>query len=364
MNNYSLAGRFTIMRVHAIVHSWRRVREAVLKLVTQATWPGIALSLVALYGFGAVTMPALEGPDSPLSTLANYTWWFIVTATTVGYGDISPASHGGRVVAVIVMLVGVGLIAVTVGKIAEEIADFGKRRIRGLTQLKLEGHLVILGYTRGETEALVEELLQDETELGRGICLCAEEPEENPMPDRVKYVRGDLSSDDVLERACVAGAARILVHCRDDNETLVTALAARSVNRAAHLVARVHKEASVRHLKRIDPQIECVRSLSIPLMVHAVQDRGATAVISSLLSHQSDDTIFRMELPEDGKAWTFGELQQAFKARLNATLVAVAGRDGVSGLDINPGAEERVPGGSSLFYIAAKRVNGAVDWGG
>ncbi len=321
------------------------------------------ISLGTLYAFGAVCMPFFEGPESPLRSLPDYSWWFIVTATTVGYGDISPASAGGRFCAVIIMLLGVGLIAITVAKIAEEMVDFGRRRIRGLTQLNEDGHLVILGYCQGETERLVEELLHDETEDGRAIVLCADDLEENPMPDRVKYVRGDLSSDDVLERACVAQASRILVHCHDDNQTLVVTLAARSVNSAGHIVARVQKEASQLHLRRIDPQIECVRSLSIQLMVHAVQDRGTTAVITSLLSHGSDDTVFRMELPPNGRSWTFGALQRALKEKLDVTVVAVAQGDGISGLDINPPSSSSVGGGSCLFYVAMKRVDPAlVSW--
>ena len=334
-----------------------------MRLITGASWPGIVVSLGLLYGFGAVAMPFFEGPESSLSSLPDYTWWFIVTATTVGYGDISPASAGGRACAVVIMLFGVGLIAITVAKIAEEMVDFGKRRMRGLTQLNEEGHLVILGYCQGETETLVGELLHDESEEGRTIVLCAEQPEENPIPDRVKYVRGDLSSDDVMERACVARASRILVHCTDDNETLVVTLAARSVNRTAHIVARVQKEASQLHLRRIDPQIECVRSLSIQLMVHAVQDRGTTAVISSLLSHRSDDTVFRMQLPDNGRSWTFGVLQRAFKEKMDVTVVGVADADGIGGLDVNPASAKEIPGGASLFYLAAKRVDCArVAW--
>jgi len=334
----------------------RRVRDALLRLVTKAGWPAIAASLLLLYAFGAVLMPLLEGADSPLASLPGYSWWFIVTATTVGYGDIAPSTFGGRAVAVVIMLLGVGVIAVTVAKIAEEVVDFGRRRMRGLTQLNEKGHLVILGYCSGETGTLIQELLRDESEARTSIVLCSSVLEENPMPDKVRFVRGELSSEDVLQRACVREAERILVHCDDENETLVAALAARSVNRSAHMVARFQKPDSELHLKRIDPNIECVPPLSVPLMVHSIQDHGTTAVISSLLSHATDDTIFRIQVPKTGKGRAFGILHRAFKEKLGACLLAMAGPDGLSDLDLNPDSEKSVDAGDCLFYIAPRRI--------
>ncbi len=45
-------------------------------------------------------------------------WWAIVTVTTVGYGDRYPVTEGGRVVAAILMLVGIGLIGVLTATVA------------------------------------------------------------------------------------------------------------------------------------------------------------------------------------------------------------------------------------------------------
>jgi voltage-gated potassium channel len=46
-------------------------------------------------------------------------WWAIVTVTTVGYGDITPKTDAGRVIAIVVMLSGIGFVAVLTAAIAQ-----------------------------------------------------------------------------------------------------------------------------------------------------------------------------------------------------------------------------------------------------
>jgi voltage-gated potassium channel len=50
-------------------------------------------------------------------------WWAIVTLTTVGYGDYSPATVAGRWVAVFVMAGGIGAVAILTGLLADEIRE-------------------------------------------------------------------------------------------------------------------------------------------------------------------------------------------------------------------------------------------------
>jgi voltage-gated potassium channel len=66
---------------------------------------------------GAVAVRMLE---SSVSSWADAFWWAIVTATTVGYGDISPETTGARAVAVLLMLVGIG----TIGMLTATIATY------------------------------------------------------------------------------------------------------------------------------------------------------------------------------------------------------------------------------------------------
>ncbi len=55
-------------------------------------------------------------------------WWAIQTTTTVGYGDVVPSSVGGRVLAALVMIVGIGFITVTTAAVTSTFVEAARRR--------------------------------------------------------------------------------------------------------------------------------------------------------------------------------------------------------------------------------------------
>ncbi|MCE7792323.1 potassium channel family protein [Salipaludibacillus sp. CUR1] len=76
--------------------------------------------VIALIFAGAIPIVLVE--DS-ITTYHDAVWWSIVTATTVGYGDISPETILGRLIAVIFMVFGIGLIGLLTGTIATYFID-------------------------------------------------------------------------------------------------------------------------------------------------------------------------------------------------------------------------------------------------
>jgi len=75
-----------------------------------------ALFLLLVVMAGAIM--SLVEPQTVKGNMWDGIWWAIVTATTVGYGDIAPTSAPGRLVAVALMLFGIGLTATLAASVA------------------------------------------------------------------------------------------------------------------------------------------------------------------------------------------------------------------------------------------------------
>ena len=85
----------------------------------------IVLSLVVILGS---IMYLVERGQNGFSSIPDSVYWAIVTITTVGYGDISPATSAGKFVASIIMLMGYGIIAVPTGIVTTEMAMAARKK--------------------------------------------------------------------------------------------------------------------------------------------------------------------------------------------------------------------------------------------
>jgi voltage-gated potassium channel len=100
------------LRVFRLLRLLRLI--AVVGYARRAPLRGPLAVLTALGGGAAFA--AVEGKN--VSTWDGV-WWAVTTMTTVGYGDISPATDFGRVIAIAVMVVGIGFLSLLIGAVSE-----------------------------------------------------------------------------------------------------------------------------------------------------------------------------------------------------------------------------------------------------
>jgi voltage-gated potassium channel len=83
----------------------------------------LAVTMIIFACAGLVLSFEAHAKGSNIHNFANAIWWAMVTVTTVGYGDRYPVTAGGRGVAVVLMLVGIGLIGVLTATVASYFVE-------------------------------------------------------------------------------------------------------------------------------------------------------------------------------------------------------------------------------------------------
>ena len=117
---------FRLLRVFRILKLSRFIYEGnILKSALKASLHKIIVfisSVITLVTIIGTMMYIIEGNESGFTSIPMSIYWAIVTITTVGYGDISPQSTLGQLLASILMIIGYGIIAVPTGIVSVEMA--------------------------------------------------------------------------------------------------------------------------------------------------------------------------------------------------------------------------------------------------
>ncbi len=310
-------------------------------------------------------MWVFEPHDSPI--IEQYWWFYIVTASTVGYGDLTPSSIEGKWIVIVIIFGSISSFSVITAQFVTYLSKIALQIRKGDMMLSLRDHIIIFGYHPGETEQIIQELLADPAYKDSSIALCfsTEQATEHPIADvkNVFAARGELSSAKMIEKSCAADASRVIVHGHDDNETLALCLTIHHVNPQAHMVAALKSTSEYSEkIDMINPAIECVPAGMMTMIVQALQDPGITRLYNRLLSNLSGHEGYRLSLPKDFRSCKFGMLFCFFKQHYNATIIAITAShrfDAV--IEENPRWDQLIQSGQDLYYIADQRLT-TIDW--
>jgi voltage-gated potassium channel len=323
--------------------------------ISDLTW-WVLLAVLLAHMAATWLLMYFVGEEPEFERLPTFIYWYATTASTIGYGDVTPKTDSGRLINALFVYPGaIAIFTTIVAKFIANASDRVRRARIGMGDYReLKHAIVLVGYDRQRTPRMLDELSAD-AEVGQQIVLLTRQEFENSDP-RVRYVRArSLTSLDDLRRAGVPDAERVIVFAGSDNDTLAAGLAIANLNRAGHIVCYFEDEEIARLLTSHCGNVEVVMAPAVELVVRAVKDPGSSQLLSDLVSHtDAGMTLFSMP-------WA-GAQPIAFRALADrligqgAVLVSyraagAAGRQG--GFRF---AEGEVGPGDRLFYIAGQRL--------
>lgn len=338
---------------------WGRIYVAIATL----SW-GVLIAAFVLHALASWALLDASGETGLTGDFVTFAYYYVTTATTVGYGDLSPEGGTGRLAGALFLLPGsIALFTAFLGKAVSGVGNFWRRRLQGKGDFtQRSGHMLIVGWHGTRSQQLIEGLAKGTPGQERAVLL-AYSLEENPRPELVDFIAAQSLSDlDAYHRAGAAGAATVVIRGMSDDDTLAGTLAAHAAAPNAHLVAHFQSEDAARLIRRQLPEVEVITSIATQLLVRSARDPGASRLAALMFSEETADTAFSVRVADECEGARYLDLFSALKRHHDITLIGLA-REGSHSVDLNCGHDQRIHVGDTLFYIADRRMDSAsIDW--
>jgi voltage-gated potassium channel len=259
----------------------------------------------------------------------NALWWSIVTLTTVGYGDIAPTTFAGRIIGVVVMIFGIGMLGMFTATIASIFVEKKLKENRGMKSFKFENHTILCEWNH-RTAEILRELRSDKRMEGQPVILIANEEMKPADDEDLHFIKGDITEENLkranLEKAktvVVLGDETLDANARDA-QVVLAALTVESMNPDVYTIVELVNESNVRHCKRANAdEIIVGDEFSSRLISRAALDHGISLVLSELLSSRYGNEIYKIPLPPELGDKNFIEIFTEMKSRYNSIVLAI-----------------------------------------
>ena len=322
------------------VHRRKRFGLIMRRLIKSRTFPVLG-AILLVFLLSSLGVLLFEYPaNQSFHSLWDAVWWTLVTAATVGYGDKVPLTTGGRFVAILVMLFGIGLLGMVTGRIASWLVEWKIKEGSGLVdQKKVKKHFVICGW-KNEMVSVLEDILRVNPDLSDEdiVLVSTVEPAEvenlrsRPSLQNIRFVRGDYVEENVLLRANVKQAAKVLVLADNstqasdqevDARTVMSVLTIKTISKDIYTCVELIDSKFKGYLENVHcDEIILSREYNRILLASATAASGIAHIVQDLLDVKGSRLVTK-NFPTRFVGDSFDNLSKYFMETENTILIGI-----------------------------------------
>jgi len=290
----------------------------------------------------------------------NYTWFdafymTVITIATVGYGEVAPLSHAGKLFTAFLIITSFGTFAYAVSSITKFVLDgefneFFKNRKLNATIDKISDHVIICGYGRNGRQAA--QVLKKHNK--RFVVIENSQIVTTTLNHKFSelVITGDSTQDEVLIKAGILRAKALITTLPVDADNLFIVLSARNLNKNLTIISRASEDNSDTKLK-----IAGANNVIMPdrvggaHMASLVMKPDVMEFIDHITAEGGDnislEEISFERIPDELKNKTLKDLE--IRNRSGANIIGY--KTAMGEYIINPSADTRIIPASKLFVL-------------
>jgi len=320
----------------------------------------ILLTFLGMVVTSTLGIHLIEGHgESPFSSLFNSLWWTMVTVSTVGYGDMYPATLAGKLFGILVIISGVLFNSLIISMAANWFFAFRTSKEAGLKAIKTSDHIVVCS----DSPVFIHSVLtENQSYVDRDLAIIVTPLERHPLLgsqfEKVPWVQGHAYRKEVLKKASASAAKVGYVAYNDDADAVMTVmqLEVGSPGGVIKTMAQFKHQDYRSHLINVGCDFAIkTYDVYVPLMVLSCTAQGAPVWVRAIILQLTNraPTLKAMLLEDSyvGKTWL--AFCQAAKAQLGELPLGFIGEEGIK---VNPPDDFILPAHLPLLSITPSQA--------
>ncbi len=310
-----------------------------------------AVILVLILVAGTFGYMVIEGWD-----LLDAFYMTVITVTTVGYGEIRTVSNVGRLFTVVIIFLGMGVMAYTLGMVAQTMVEFRLSSILGRKKFgrklkTMKNHYIICGYGRLGA-IIVSELRNQHIPL---VVIDNDPAARETLADLgITFIIDDATNEEILLEAGIEKAKGLVAVVLSDADNLFITMSARGLNRDLFILARADKEQTRKKLLRAGASRVVLPYLIGGLkMAHTIIKPAVTDFLE-LTMHDKNIELQLEELPvgEHSRLNGVTLVNSGIRKDMNVIILAIRKKNGE--MSFNPSFSTLIEAGETLIALGPK----------
>lgn len=316
-------------------------------------------------------------PNHPEGEVTNWrdAIWHTIVAVVAAYYDYYMKTVPGRMASLVLLLVGMAFWTIIMGKITESIMSVQTKKNRGLKKLRrMKNHFILCGW-REDFEDILDSVINSNFDITPDMIVLVNnaplEEMQQLMADikfkEIKYINGDFSDADVLQRAHIQTANRVLVISdytggssvmEIDSRTVLSVMTMKNLNPKIYVAAELLSAKFQDQLKMANcDEVILTQEYQYSLLATASSGQGYSNVIKALISDDSDSGIIIEDIPNKYAGNKYEVLCKVYESedKCGDILVGLLIKMDFSSQSLlTPPADFIIPKGSRAIVIRAK----------